>query len=416
MWESLDPEDWRASKRTDLSSVHEAVAQIIERVRGGGDAALKEITMELDGQDLEEIRVHKEELEGAFDLVDPAIVKALNDVYYRISRFHRMQMPPSAWFGTAGTGIILGMKSEPLERVGAYIPGGRASYPSTVLMATIPARVAGVPQICCCTPPPISPITLVALYIVGVREVYCLGGAQAIAAMALGTETISPVQKVVGPGNIYVTAAKMMVTDLVDIDFPAGPSEIVIVADDSANPDFIAADILAQAEHDPMASCALVTLDPKLPEQIWERIESRLDSTLRKEIIRKALENAGFMVVDNVEAAVEACNKMAPEHLSVQLRDPWPAVDKIRNAGSVFVGRYSAVACGDYASGTNHILPTAGYPSIKSGLDVNHFLRRTSVQMVSREGLDQIGDMIITLAKAEGLHEHARSVEIRRKG
>lgn len=416
MWESLDPEGWRTSKRTDLSNVHESVAQIIERVRIGGDAALKDITLELDGVDLDEIRVTKEELEGAFDLVDPAIVKALNDAYYRICRFHRMQMPPPAWFGEAGPGIILGMKTEPLGRVGAYIPGGRASYPSTVLMATVPARVAGVPQICCCTPPPINPITLVALCVAGVREVYSLGGAQAIAAMALGTETISRVQKVVGPGNIYVTAAKMILENIVDIDFPAGPSEIVIVADDSGYPDFIAADILAQAEHDPKASCALVTVDPKLPEQVWECIESRLDSTPRREIIEKVLENAGFIVVDSVSAAIEACNKMAPEHVSIQLRDPWPAVDMVRNAGAVFVGRYSAVACGDYASGTNHILPTAGYPSVKSGLDVDHFLRRTSVQMISKEGLDHIGNMVETLARAEGLHEHARSVELRRKG
>jgi len=415
MWDPIEPGDWRTSKRTDLDSVQGSVASIINRVKEGGDQALVDITSELDRMTLEDIRIPEEELLQAYDQVDPIVVKALNDSYYRISRFHREQLPSPSWYCDSGPGIVLGMKSEPLDSVGAYIPGGRAAYPSTVLMATIPARVAGVSRICCCTPPPVNPITKVALHIAGVREAYSLGGAQAIAAMALGTETISPVRKIVGPGNIYVTAAKIMLSDHVDIDFPAGPSEIVILADKTSNPEFIAADILAQAEHDPMASCALVTLDLDLPGKVWDTLEKRLVNAPRREIMEKALENAGYTVVDDLESGIEACNLMAPEHLSLQVDDPWSIVDRMRNAGAIFLGGYSAVACGDYASGTNHILPTAGYPSIRSGLDVNHFLRRTSIQMISREGLDHIGKTVMTLARAEGLHEHARSIEVRER-
>jgi histidinol dehydrogenase len=416
MWQPFNPETWRTSKRADLENVKEPVSQIIERVRYGGDSALMEITRELDGVDLKDIKVTKEEMQEAYERVDPALVKALNEAYYRIFKFHTMQMPPSAWFGEAGSGIILGMKNGPLRRVGAYIPGGRASYPSTALMATVPAKVAGVPQTCCCTPPPINPVTLVALHIAGVREVYRLGGAQAIAAMAIGTETISPVQKIVGPGNIYVTAAKMLLRDHAEIDFPAGPSELVVVADHTSYASFIAADIMAQAEHDPRASCVLITTDAKLPERVWDFMESRIDDSPRRVIVEKALDNSGFLVVENVEEAMEVSNSLAPEHLSIQLQNPWSALDLVRSAGAVFVGKYSAVACGDYASGTNHILPTAGYPSIYSGLDVSHFMKRTSVQMISKKGLERIGDLVVTLADSEGRYEHARSVNIRREG
>lgn len=415
MWQPFNPENWRTSKRTDLENVKEPVSKIIGRVRDGGDSALMEITQELDGVDLKEIKVTKDEMLEAYERVDPVLVKTLNEAYYRILKFHTMQMPPSAWFGEAGSGIILGMKNGPLRRVGAYIPGGIASYPSTALMATVPAKVAGVAQICCCTPPPINPVTLVALHIAGIREVYRVGGAQAIAAMAVGTETISPVQKIVGPGNIYVTAAKMLLRDQVEIDFPAGPSELVVVADHTSYPSFIAADIMAQAEHDPRASCVLITTDADLPERVWDFVESRLDSSPRRGIIEKALESSGYLVVGDVEQAMDVSNSLAPEHLSIQLQNPWSALDLVRNAGSVFVGKYSAVACGDYASGTNHILPTAGYPSIYSGLDVSHFMKRTSVQMISKEGLEKIGDLVVTLADSEGLYEHARSIDLRRK-
>jgi len=394
MWKPLDPEGWRISKRTDLDGAREPVSRIIERVRAHGDRALRELTLELDGFELESIRIPEEEFESAYDSVDPGLVEDLNEAY----------------------GRMLGMKTEPLDRIGAYIPGGLASYPSTALMATIPPSVAGVPSICCCSPPPIDPMSLVALDIAGVREVYTLGGAQAVAAMALGTESVERVQKIVGPGNVYVNAAKIMLMDIVDIDFPAGPSEIVVVADNTADPEFIASDILAQAEHDPMASCALLTTDPEMPERVWREIESRIGSAPRKEIIESALENSGYLILESLEDAVDVSNRLAPEHLSIQVEDSWKAVNMVRNAGAIFVGKYSAVASGDYASGTNHILPTAGYPRIYSGLDVSHFMKRISVQMVSREGLEQIGPLVESLAGSEGLHEHARSVEIRKKG
>jgi len=416
MWKPLDPEGWRISKRTDLDGAREPVSRIIERVRAHGDRALRELTLELDGFELESIRIPEEEFESAYDSVDPGLVEDLNEAYGRIHRFHMMQKPPGAWYAKVGSGIVLGMKTEPLDRIGAYIPGGLASYPSTALMATIPPSVAGVPSICCCSPPPIDPMSLVALDIAGVREVYTLGGAQAVAAMALGTESVERVQKIVGPGNVYVNAAKIMLMDIVDIDFPAGPSEIVVVADNTADPEFIASDILAQAEHDPMASCALLTTDPEMPERVWREIESRIGSAPRKEIIESALENSGYLILESLEDAVDVSNRLAPEHLSIQVEDSWKAVNMVRNAGAIFVGKYSAVASGDYASGTNHILPTAGYPRIYSGLDVSHFMKRISVQMVSREGLEQIGPLVESLAGSEGLHEHARSVEIRKKG
>ncbi len=413
MWKRIKLEDWGTSKRMDLDDVQKGVSTIVERVRREGDSALIDLTHELDGVDIEEFVILEEDFDLAYQSVDPSLIEALRDAFDRIKNFHKEQMPPEIWYEEAGPGIVLGMKSTPLNRAGIYVPGGKASYPSTVMMGAIPPQVAGVPSICCCSPPPIAPITLVALQIAGVKEVYAIGGAQAIAAMAIGTETVRPVQKIVGPGNVYVTAAKMMLRNTVEIDFPAGPSEIVVVADGTANPRFIAADILAQAEHDPMASCALITDDPDMPTNVWSEIEAGLDSAPRREIIEKALMNSGYMLVKDVEEAIEVSNQMAPEHLSIQVENAWQAVDAVQNAGAIFIGEYSAVASGDYASGTNHILPTAGYPSLYSGLDVHHFLKRTSVQMLSKEGLKEISQLVESLARAEGLHEHARSIRVR---
>jgi histidinol dehydrogenase len=312
-------------------------------------------------------------------------------------------------------GIVLGIKTTPLTRVGLYIPGGRAAYPSSALMCAVPARVAGVSEICACSPPPISPMTLVALDIAGVTEIYRSGGAQAIAAMALGTESIKPVQKIVGPGNVYVTLAKMMLRENVEIDFPAGPSEIGIIADETADPAFVAADILAQAEHDPNAACILITTDKTLPERVGREVAAQLKKAPRKEIIEQAMKNSGYAVVADLDAAIAASDVVAPEHLSIQVADPLPVVTRVKNAGAIFVGRYSAVACGDYAVGTNHVLPTAGYARMYSGLDVQHFCKTASVEMIDRDGLETIGDIVETIATAEGLHAHANSVRIRRK-
>jgi histidinol dehydrogenase len=312
-------------------------------------------------------------------------------------------------------GIVLGVKTTPLNRVGLYIPGGRAAYPSSALMCAVPARVAGVKEICACSPPPIKPLTLVALDIAGVTEIYNAGGAQAIAAMALGTETIRPVQKIVGPGNVYVTLAKMMLREHAEIDFPAGPSEIGIIADETADPRIVAADILAQSEHDPNAACILITTDKNLPVKVGREIEALTKGAPRKEIIEQSLKNSGYTVVSSLEEAIEASDIIAPEHLSIQVADPLTVVTRIKNAGAIFVGRYSAVACGDYAVGTNHVLPTAGYARTYSGLDVNHFCKTASVEIIDRDGLEAIGDIVETIAEAEGLYAHAQSVRIRRQ-
>jgi histidinol dehydrogenase len=282
-------------------------------------------------------------------------------------------------------------------------------------MCAVPARVAGVKEICACSPPPIKPLTLVALDIAGVTEIYNAGGAQAIAAMALGTETIRPVQKIVGPGNVYVTMAKMMLREKVEIDFPAGPSEIGIIADETADPRIVAADILAQAEHDPHAACILITTDKSLAERVGKEVAAMTRKAPRKEIIEKALENSGYVLVSSLEEAIAVSDAIAPEHLSIQVADPLSVVTRVQNAGALFVGRYSAVACGDYAVGTNHVLPTAGYATTYSGLDVQHFCKTASVEIISRDGLEAIGDIVETIADAEGLPAHAESVRVRRK-
>jgi histidinol dehydrogenase len=415
MWRALDIETWIGGRRSDLDRAKESVSGIIERVRAEGDGAVLDLTKTFDGIDLSEIAVSDEERQAAYDEVDDRLIESLAEAEARITQFHELQRGRDLWLSEVEPGITLGVKTTPLRRVGAYIPGGRAAYPSTALMCTIPARVAGVAEICCCTPPPTNPITLVALDIAGVREIYRVGGAQAIAAMALGTGTIPKVEKIVGPGNVYVTAAKMLLRNQVEIDFPAGPSEIAIVADGTANPAFIAADVLAQAEHDPGAACVLITTDEALARAVGNQVKQMAATAQRSEIINKALGNSGYIVVGDIDEALEAADGIAPEHLSLQVADPLGLLTRIRNAGSIFVGPYAAVACGDYASGTNHVLPTAGYARLFSGLDVNHFCRRSTVQIITRDGLDAIGDAVETIADAEGLHAHAESVRIRRR-
>ena len=416
MWKALDVGTWVAGRRSDLDRVKGPVSEIIGRVRREGDTALLDLTKKFDGIDLAEIAVPDEEREAAYDLVDAELIESLVQAEVRISRFHELQRSRDLWLQEVEPGITLGVRTTPLSRVGAYVPGGRAAYPSTALMCTIPAVVAGVGEICCCTPPPVSPITLAALDIAGVGEIYRVGGAQAIAAMAIGTETIPAVEKIVGPGNVYVTVAKMLLRDEAEIDFPAGPSEIAIIADDTANPTFIAADILAQAEHDPSAACVLVTTDATLADSVGAEVKRMAAGAVRREIVEEALGHSGYIIAGDLDEAVEVVDGIAPEHLSIQVRDPLDILTRIKNAGSIFVGPYAAVACGDYASGTNHVLPTAGYARLYSGLDVNHFCRRSTVQVITREGLEAIGDAVETIADAEGLHAHAESVRVRRRG
>lgn len=415
MWKALDIEEWQERRRSDLAGVSAAVSAIVEGVRKDGDEALYRFTKEFDRIDLEDLAVTPEEFEGAYEEVDDPLIESLAEAEAHIRRFHELQRNRSLWLEEVEPGVIVGVKTTPLDRIGAYVPGGRAAYPSTALMTTVPAQVAGVPEICVCTPPPVHPLTLVALDIAGVDECYRVGGAQAIAAMALGTESIDPVQKIVGPGNVYVTAAKMMLREHAEIDFPAGPSEIGILADGTADPAFVAADILAQAEHDPHAGCILITTDPALPAKVGTEIKRQMKNAPRRSIIEAALGNSGYVVAADLDEAITAMDDVAPEHLSIQVADPLSTLNAVHNAGSIFVGPYTAVAFGDYASGTNHVLPTAGFARVFSGLDVHHFCKTSSVQMIDREGLEWLGGVVETLATAEGLHAHAESVRIRRR-
>lgn len=415
MLKRLDADSWVPGRRASFEDVYPAVRDIIENVRTNGDAALFEYAKKFDRCELDSLLVTEDEREEAYEDVDPKIVEYLIEAESRITEFHEYQKKEDLWLRQLHPGITLGIKTTPLSRAGCYIPGGRASYPSTALMTVVPARVAGVETICACTPPPANPMTIAALDIAGATEIVRAGGAQAVAAMAIGTESVEPVQKIVGPGNIYVTAAKMLLRGSAEIDFPAGPSEICIIADENANPSFIAADILAQAEHDPNAACVLVTTSESLVDKVSAEVEMMAKSAPRAEIIGKALENSGYIPAADLKDAVSISDRIAPEHLSIQVSDPLPVLSAVRNAGSIFVGPYTPVACGDYASGTNHVLPTAGYASVYSGLNVSHFCKTSTVQIIEQEGLEEIGDIVETLAEAEGLFAHSESVKIRRK-
>jgi histidinol dehydrogenase len=412
MWKEVTVDRWIAGRRSSLLDVRAEVVAIIERVRNEGDAALKTMSRHVV---LSDVAVSDREIQSAYDAVYPGVVGKLTEASERIERFHKLQRPRDLWLETMEPGIVLGVKTTPLRRVGIYVPGGRAAYPSTALMCAIPAQVAGVREICACSPPPIKPLTLVALDIAGVSEIYNAGGAQAVAAMALGTETVRPVQKIVGPGNVYVTMAKMVLREQVEIDFPAGPSEVAIIADHTADPEIVASDILAQAEHDPDAACLLITTDRDLAGRVGREVSSMTMKAPRKEIIEKSLDNSGYIVVRDIDEAIAVSDRVAPEHLSIQTADSLALVTRVENAGAIFVGRFSAVAGGDYAVGTNHVLPTAGYAKLYSGLDVNHFCKTASVEMIDRQGLDRFGDIVETIAEAEGLFAHAESVRIRRR-
>jgi len=305
----------------------------------------------------------------------------------------------------------------PLDSVGAYVPGGRAAYPSSALMTVVPAKVAGIERVIVCTPPgkegKVNPITLVAAEMAGADEIYRVGGVQAVSAMAFGTESIRPVQKIVGPGNIYVTAAKLLLRSTVEIDMPAGPSEVLIIADYSAEPVVLASDMIAQAEHDPQSISVLVTDDEDLAIATRAEVEKQALEAARREIVKKSLERAAILVAESMEEAVAFSNNFAPEHLEIIVRDPMDVLGKIRNAGSVFLGPYTPVAAGDYASGTNHVLPTSGYARAFSGLNVDAFVKKITVQKISKEGLSLLKDAITILAEAEGLDAHAESVRKR---
>lgn len=394
-----------------------AVKEMINLVRNEGDQALYSLTEQFDQAKLDSLQVNEEEMEAAFAEVDEEFVKALKEAAERIRRYHEKQKHTS-WFETEMDGTILGQIIQPLEKVGVYTPGGRAAYPSSVLMAVIPAQVAGVSEIVMTTPPQpdgtVYAPTLVAACIAGVRQIYKVGGAQAIAALAYGTETIPAVDKIVGPGNIYVALAKQAVYGQVDIDSIAGPSEIVVIADESARASYVAADLLSQAEHDPMASAVLITPSEKLAAEVAKELAYQCERLERKEIAATSLkEHGAICVTRDLAEAFAVSNRLAPEHLELLIQDAWNWLGQVKHAGAVFVGPYSPEPIGDYFAGPNHVIPTNGTARFFSPLNVDHFMKKTSLISYSREALFRDGPKVVTLAKAEGLGAHAASVQIR---
>ncbi|AKB27832.1 Histidinol dehydrogenase [Methanosarcina siciliae T4/M] len=405
------------SRGSGLADVGEIVSSVLSDVQVRGDAAVREYTKKFDKVELADFEVSEAEFEEALAGIGPELLEHLKVAAANIRAFHAAQLPEATWFMEVQPGVVLGQKATALESVGAYAPGGRASYPSTVLMTVIPARVAGVGQVIVCTPPradgSVHPLTLAAAKVAGADKVFKLGGVQAVGAMAYGTETVPKVDKIVGPGNVFVTSAKMQVRDVAEIDFPAGPSEVLIIADDSADAVMAASDIIAQAEHDPNAVSVLVTTSETLGEAVRREVLLQTENTARSEIVKTSLENAAVLISDTLEQSIDFSNKFAPEHLEIMVEDSDFVLNKIKNAGSIFVGNYAPVPVGDYASGTNHVLPTAGYARIYSGLNINHFLKYSSIQKISKSGLESLKETIIALAEEEGLQAHADAIRTR---
>lgn len=397
------------------------VNEILERVRTEGDAALMRFTAQFDRVELTaaQFRVTEQEIFAAYDKVEPEFVDALRQAAVNIRSFHEKQKRVT-WMDVQPDGTMLGQLVRPLRRVGLYVPGGKAAYPSSVLMNAIPAQVAGVPEIVMVTPAAtggregIDPYILVAAAEAGIRELYRVGGAQAVAALAYGTQSIPPVDKIVGPGNIYVALAKRYVYGVVDIDSIAGPSEILVLADESADPAYIAADLLSQAEHDEMASALLVTSSQQLAEAVAVEVSAQLQTLPRKEIAEKSIRERGaILLAADKEEALAATNRLAPEHLELLVREPLDWLGGIENAGAIFLGPYSTEPVGDYFAGPNHILPTNGTARFSSPLSVDDFLKKSSIIRYSKEALLRDGAAIMTLARHEGLEAHARAIQIR---
>ena len=406
------------SKRGELlaGEFEETVKRIVEEVRERGDEALLEFTERFDGIRLspETLEIPYEEIESAYEEVEEEVKEALEIAEERIRVFHEKQLERS--FLKEEEGIILGQRILPLERVGVYVPGGKASYPSTVLMNVVPAVVAGVEEIIMVSPNP-GKYTLAAAYIAGVSRLFRIGGAQAVAALAYGTETVPKVDKIVGPGNIYVALAKKLLYGVVDIDMIAGPSEILIIADESARADWIAADLLSQAEHDELAASILLTPSEILAEKVRKSLGELLETLPRRDIAQKSIERFGtIFLTEDLYQACEVANLLAPEHLEVMTRDPWSLLPLIKHAGAVFLGSYTTEPLGDYVLGPNHTLPTGGSARFFSPLGVYDFVKRSSLLYVSREGFERVSDLAESIARAEELSAHALAVRVRRGG
>lgn len=419
----LKPSEFGIKREVEYGTVEQnrAVAEIVDAVKQQGDAALFAYTKQHDNVELSAatVRVTDEEIQAAYAKVDEDFLVALREAAIQIRAFHEKQVRQS-WIDLQPNGSMLGQLLRPLKRVGVYVPGGKAAYPSSVLMNVIPAQVAGVPEIVMVTPPAtggkegIDPYILVAAAEAGVKELYRVGGAQAIAALAYGTESIKPVDKITGPGNIYVALAKRSVYGVVNIDSIAGPSEIVVLADETANPVYVAADLLSQAEHDEMASAILVTHSQALAEAVAAEVEKQLQSLPREAIARASINQYGaVLVTESLEEGIDIVNQLAPEHLEIMTKDAMAVVNFIENAGAIFVGDYSSEPVGDYFAGPNHILPTNGTARFSSPVNVDDFLKKSSLINYSKQALLDTGNHIMTLARHEGLEGHARAIEVR---
>lgn len=412
-------EDLLKRSPNNYGNYEAAVAEILNKVRLEGDRALFDYTREFDKSEItkETIRVTEEEIQEAYDAVDQALVDVIKKALVNIRSYHEKQKQNS-WFTSSEEGTMLGQKVTPLQRVGVYVPGGKAVYPSSVLMNIVPAKVAGVDQIVMTTPPgkdgKVNPSTLVAAKEAGADEIYKVGGAQAVGALAYGTESIPKVDKIVGPGNIFVALAKKAVYGHVSIDSIAGPSEILVLADDSANPRFVAADLLSQAEHDELASAILITTSRDLAEKVSHEVEEFVKILSRKEIIQKSLDNFGYILIaENMDDAIEAANAIASEHMEIVTKNPFEVMMKIRNAGAIFIGEYSSEPLGDYFAGPNHVLPTNGTAKFFSPLSVDDFVKKSSIVYYSREALKKIHKDIEQFASSEQLTAHANSIAVR---
>lgn len=406
----------------NYDSYGDAVQEIVDAVKEKKDEAVFAYTRKFDGADIdgESVRVTDGEIREAMEAVEPGLLEVMKKAMKNIRQYHQMQVQHS-WFDSRPDGTILGQKVTALESVGVYVPGGKAAYPSSVLMNIIPAEVAGVERIVMVTPPgkdgKVNPVTLTAAHLAGATEVYKVGGAQAVAALAFGTESIPRVNKIVGPGNIFVALAKKAVYGHVSIDSIAGPSEILVLADETANPRFVAADLLSQAEHDELASAILVTTSRELAVKVSEQVDKLVKQLSRKEILEKSLDNFGYILVaDSMDDAVETANAIASEHLEIVTKNPFEVMTKIRNAGAIFIGEYSSEPLGDYFAGPNHVLPTNGTAKFFSPLGVDDFIKKSSIIYYSREALEPVHKDIMAFAQAEHLTAHANSIRVRFEG
>lgn len=406
----------RGTAAADVSGI---VSDIIEDVKKRGDEALLYYCEKFDRAKLTSLEVTAEEIDEAFSLVEPEFIEILKKAAENIREFHKAQVRNS--FIISGDGYITGQKITPIEKVGLYVPGGTAAYPSTVLMDSIPAKIAGCKEICITTPPSangkVNPAILAAAKIAGVDRIFKTGGAQAVAALAYGTETVPKVDKIVGPGNAFVAEAKRQVFGLVSIDMIAGPSEILVVADGKSNPEFVAADLLSQAEHDKMASAVLVTDSEELAKRVSEQLEIQIPLLPRAEIARASIDNNGKIIIaDNLFDVIDVANEIAPEHLELCVDNPFDYLDKIKNAGSIFMGRYCPEALGDYFAGPNHTLPTSGTARFSSPLSVDDFVKKSQYTYYTEEALGKVAESIAFFAGKEGLDAHAKSVTVRFEG